>query len=207
MSYYIQIGAGGGDQDEGTNYQDGFTNFIKKDVRNQYNKILIVEANSLNIDKLKFCWKDFPNSKIYNIAIVENSFNDKYVKLFYTKDDEPCYQVTSINKDHVRKHYPNSEILEIKITSKKINDFLLQEVGFEKIEYLAMDIEGIDFSIIMDLNLKKFDIKNISIEHIHFTKAQKKLVLEKLTANGYSYSGSGFDVNGYDIMFKKNKYI
>ena len=203
MSYYIQIGAGGGDQDEGTNYQDGFTNFIKKDVRNQYNKILIVEANSLNIDKLKFCWKDFPNSKIYNIAIVENSFNDKYVKLFYAKDDKPCYQVTSINKDHVRKHYPNSEILEIKIPSKKINDFLLQEVGFEKIEYLAMDIEGIDFSIIMDLNLKKFDIKNISIEHLHFTKAQKKLVLKKLTENGYSYSGSGFDINGYDIMFKK----
>ena len=30
MSYYIQIGAGAGDQDERLNYKEGFTNFIKK---------------------------------------------------------------------------------------------------------------------------------------------------------------------------------
>jgi len=207
MSYFIQFGAGAGDQDERSNYQDGFTNFIKKDIQNQNNKILVVEANPLNLDRLKLCWKDFPNSKIYNLAIVKDNFNEKYINFFYTEDDKPCYQVASINEEHVRKHYPNSKILETKVVSKKINDFLLQEVDLDKIDYLAIDLEGIDFSIIMDLNLKKFNIKNISIEYIHFTKDQKIKIFRKLIKNGYSYSGNGFDVNGYDLMFKKKMNI
>lgn len=207
MSYFIQIGAGAGDQDERSNYKDGFTNFIKKNIRNRNNKVLIIEANPLNLDKLKLCWRDFPNSKIYNIAIVEDSFSEKYVKLFYTKEDGPCYQVTSINKEHVKKHYPNCEILEINVISKKINDFLFQEVGLEKIEYLSLDVEGIDFNLIMDLDLKRFNIKNISIEFIHFTKNQNMMVFKKLIENGYSYSGQGFDINGYDLMFKKKMNI
>ena len=53
MSYYIQIGAGAGDQDERLNYKEGFTNFIKKKTYNKDDKVLVVEANPLNIDKLK----------------------------------------------------------------------------------------------------------------------------------------------------------
>lgn len=62
MSYFIQIGAGAGDQDERSNYKNGFTNFIKKNIRNRNNKVLIIEANPLNLDKLRLCWRDFPNS-------------------------------------------------------------------------------------------------------------------------------------------------
>mgnify|MGYP007000205091 len=49
MTYFIQIGAGAGDQDERTNYQDGFTNFVKKINKKQSDKFLIVEANPLNL--------------------------------------------------------------------------------------------------------------------------------------------------------------
>ena len=82
------------------------------------------------------------------------------------------------------------KILEKNIESKKINDFLSEEVNDQKIEYLAIDAEGIDFHLIMDLNLKKYDIKNISIESIHLEKVQKKTLVSKLLENGYSYSGS-----------------
>ena len=170
MSYFIQIGAGVGDLDERTNFQDGFTYFVKKNVQNQNDKILVVEANPLNLDKLKVCWEDYSNIKIFNIAIVNDDFNKDHIKLFYTDDDKPAYQVTSIHKDHVKKHYPKSKILETKVSSKKINDFLNQETGFEKIKYLAIDAEGIDFELLMDLNFKKFDIENISFEYIHLSK-------------------------------------
>ena len=209
MSYYIQIGAGAGDQDERINYKDGFTNFIKKKTYNKDDKILVVEANPLNLDKLKICWKDYLNLKIYNLAIVDSNFTGENIKLFYTEDDKPCYQVTSINVEHVKKHYPKSIILEKKVRAKKINDFLAEEAGLQKIEYLAIDAEGIDFDLIMDLNLKKFDIENISIEIIHLNKEQKKVLVNKLLENGYSYSGKGFDVLGYDLMFRKkmNLYL
>jgi len=209
MSYFIQIGAGAGDQDERANYQDGFTNFVKKINKNQSDKFLIVEANPLNLDKLKICWKNFPNLEIYNIAIVDDNFRDNHLKLYYTKEDGPCYQVTSVYKDHVQKHYPESEILELNISSKKINDFLNQSVGSQKIKYLAIDVEGIDFKLLMNLNLTKFDIENISFEFIHFNKEQIIKIFNKLLQNGYTYCGKGFDVNGFDLMFKKkiNLYL
>ena len=74
---------------------------------------------------------------------------------------------------------------------------------------MAVDAEGVDFELVMDLNLKKFDIKNISIEIIHLNKEQKKILGNKLIENGYSYIGKGFDIDGYDVMFKKkmNLYL
>ena len=55
----------------------------------------------------------------------------------------------------------------------------------------------------MNLNLTKFDIENISFEFIHFNKEQIIKVFNKLLQNGYTYYGKGFDVNGFDLMFKK----
>ena len=55
----------------------------------------------------------------------------------------------------------------------------------------------------MDLNFKKFDIENISFEYIHLSKEQIIKVFNKLLKNGYTYNGKGFDINGYDLMFKK----
>ena len=204
MSYLIQIGAGAGDQDE---LVDGFTKFVKKKINYQSNKIIIIEANPLNLDKLKICWKEFSNVKIFNLAIVDNNFKNENIKIFYTLDDGPNYQVTSIHKDHVKKHYPNSEIIETNVDTKKINDFLKDEVGLEKIEYLAIDAEGIDFDIVMDLDLKKFNIKNISIEYIHLDRQKIIKLFNKFLNNGYSYIGKGFDTNGYDLMFKKKMNI
>ena len=42
------------------------------------------------------------------------------------------------------------------------------------IESFSIDVEGADFDIMMDIDLKKFNIKNISIEYLHLTKKQKK---------------------------------
>ena len=53
MSYYIQIGAGAGDQDARVNFKDGFTKFVKNIKLNENDKILLIEANPLNIEKLK----------------------------------------------------------------------------------------------------------------------------------------------------------
>ena len=63
MSYFIQIGAGAGDRDERLDFKDGFTNFIKNKELNKNDKILLVEANPLNIKKLKECSYDYLDKK------------------------------------------------------------------------------------------------------------------------------------------------
>jgi len=202
MPYFIQIGAGAGDQDERLDFKDGFTKFVKENINNE-NNILVVEANPHNLKKLKDCWKNYSNVRIFNIAIVDRHYKKDDIKLYYTESDAPCYQITSINKEHVKKHYPNDKIIELNVRSQKINDFLIEKTKLENIEYLAIDVEGIDYDLLMDIDFDKFEIKNISFEFIHLNEEQIKNIFNRLIKNGFSYTGKGFDINGYDLMFKK----
>ncbi len=206
MAFYIQIGSGAGDMDSSSNFKDGFTDFIKKKRLDKNDKILLVEANPLIINKLDRCWKDFPNAKIFNLAIVGNNIDTASIDFFYAKDDQPDYQVSSCDIHHVKKHYPKSVIEKISVKSKKITDFLNEEVMNEKIEYLSIDAEGMDFEIIMSMDFTKHNIKYISVEFLHFGKNSKK-ILNKLADSGYSFKGPGFDINGYDFMFEKKTNI
>ena len=209
MATYIQIGSGSGDEDKGSSYIDGFTKFIKNKGIKDNDRILLVEANKLNIKKLENCWKNFLNVKIYNFGIVSDSNNLKEIYLYYTEDDAPSFQVTSDNYDHVKKHYPESEIKKFSIQAKKISEFLTEETNNDKIEYLAIDIEGMDFEVLMSMNFNKFNIQHISFEFLHLKKNNRKKLLHKLADNGYSFKGPGFDINGYDFMFEKktNLYL
>jgi len=209
MATYIQIGSGSGDEDKGSSYIDGFTKFIKNKGIKDNDRILLVEANKLNIKKLENCWKNFLNVKIYNFGIVSDSNNLKEIYLYYTEDDAPSFQVTSDNYDHVKKHYPESEIKKFSVQAKKISEFLTEEGNNDKIEYLAIDIEGMDFEVLMSMNFNKFNIQHISFEFLHLKKNNRKKLLHKLADNGYSFKGPGFDINGYDFMFEKktNLYL
>ena len=43
---------------------------------------------------------------------------------------------------------------------------------FEKftfIKFLSLDIEGMDFEVLYNQDLQKFDIENISFEHLHLS--------------------------------------
>ena len=59
----------------------------------------------------------------------------------------------------------------------------------------------------MEIDLLKFQIKNISIEHLHLNKSQKKNMVSHLNKNGYSYFGNGYDHKNFDYLFKKEKII
>ena len=55
------------------------------------------------------------------------------------------------------------------------------------------------------LDLDKFNIKRISIEHYHLKKNEKRNLLKHLSNKGYSYSGFGYDLNNLDYLFVKKK--
>ena len=134
--------------------------------------IFAVEANKLNIKKLRKCWKNYPKTKILNLAIDENYLDKKKETLYYTEQDRPHYQVCSMDINHVKKHYPRSIIKKISVKVIKINRFFEKYVKKKCINFLSLDLEGIDYEIVMSINFKKYDIKNLSIEHLHLTKIQ-----------------------------------
>jgi len=187
-----------------SNFECGFTNFIKKN----YTKgdfIYLLEANKNNIPTLKKCWEKYPNVNIYNYAITTNNISNDIKKFYYSLDDAPYHQTCSVSIEHVLKHYPNkANIKEFQVEGISINNFIEQYIG-NKIDYLEIDLEGIDYDVIMDLNLKKYNIENISIEFQHMGRVKIRSMIKKLNNAGYSYMGYGFDHNSLDFLFKRKK--
>jgi FkbM family methyltransferase len=198
---FVQIGSGAGDLDERANYRDGFTEFIKELPRERIKKIILVEPNPINIPLLKKCWENYPNATIYEICIVPQNYNKSNVELFYCPDDGPHYQVASINQEHVKKHYGNNCIInKFIVQTTTINNFI-KEITDEEIELLALDIEGIDSDILLDINFNNKKIKFLSFEYIHLSKEETN-VKHYLETNNFEYIGKGVDHNNFDYLYK-----
>uniref|UniRef100_A0A6C0CST1 Methyltransferase FkbM domain-containing protein n=1 Tax=viral metagenome TaxID=1070528 RepID=A0A6C0CST1_9ZZZZ len=197
---FIQIGACAGDLSKSTNGRDGFTELIKKLPKERIKKIILVEPNPLVIPLLKECWKDYPESIIYEIAIVPKSYQDDTIDFYYCPKDGPDYEVASIKKNHIQKHYgENCELEKFIIPVRKLEN-LINEVTNEEIELLALDIEGIDAEIILEMNFDKIKLKYLSFEHLHLGESRQD-VLNHLHNNNYKFLGPGLDVRGYDYLF------
>ena len=204
---YVHIGAGAGDLDAGAHFRDGFSEFVKKN-DDQNKKIYLVEANPSNISKLKESWKDYRNVKIFNFAITSSKQHENRVKFFYSLDDAPHYQQFSNDIEHVKKNYKDLKKIKFKyIDCVKINDFLNKNFKNKVINFFSIDIEGMDYDVIEDINLKKFEITNFSFEHLHLNIYQKIKLFRKFLKFGYSYNGSGLDHNDFDWTFQKKKNI
>lgn len=200
---FVQIGAGAGDLDLRTNCRDGFTEFIKQLPRDRIKKIILVEPNPLNISLLRECWKDYPEAAIYEIGIVPKNHVGGNADLFYSPLDGPNYQVASIIQDHVCKHYGRScETVKLSITVKHLEPFI-QSITSDEIELLALDIEGIDAEIILDLDFSNLKVKHLSFEYIHLGDREQE-VLSYLGDNNFEKLGKGVDYNGYDYLYIKH---
>jgi hypothetical protein len=202
---FIQIGAGAGDLDKRANCRDGFTEIIKSLPRHIIKKIILVEPNPLNIPLLKECWKDYPEAIIYEIGIVPKKYQNNTMDLYYCPLDGPNYQVASINKSHIQKHYgDNCELEKFIITVKQLEIFI-NEITTEEIELLALDIEGIDADVLLDINFNNLKLKYISFEHLHLSN-YKENVLNHFKNNNFEFLGLGVDTNGYDYLYINERF-
>ena len=164
MKNLVQIGSGSSNLDK--QFQDGFTNYAQKEIKDS--KLYLVEANSIHIQKLKKNWKNNNNVKIFNFAVIPDNVDEQNKEFFYAKDDAPDYQIFSSSRNFVEKHFPKSQILKKIVKFEKISNFFEKNLLF-KIKFLFLDIEGMDFEVLYNLDLQKFDIENISFEHLHLS--------------------------------------
>lgn len=200
MKTFVQIGAGVGDKDPRTSFRDGFAELVKAQDQSTVGRIILVEPNPINHVKLMECWAGY-SVQIYPIGVRSSSEPNDELTFYYCKEDGPYYQTFSMNKHHVLKHYPKGTIETAKIRTVTINEFLAVCCP-GPIEMLALDVEGIDAEILLDIDWGKFDIRNVSFEHIHLdNKAQS--VYNMLEGFGYVHKGRGLDPFGYDTLYSK----
>lgn len=201
---FVQLGAGAGDLDSRVFNQDGFSKFIKSLPIESIKKLVLVEPNPINIPNLKQCWKDYSNAEIHQMAITTSEHNETTAKFYFTDNDGPHYQIGSLLRTHNENScYVGQKVNEIDVNVETINSFLENRVGTD-IELLAIDIEGMDIPVLLDIDFNKFKIKYLSFEHLGFIRqpGQKKIIFDHLQNNNFEFYGNGCDHNGYDYLFR-----
>ena len=119
--------------------------------------------------------------------------------------DEPHYQVASIIKEHVHKHYgTDCELKKFVSPVKRLENFI-NEITTEEIELLALDIEGIDAEVILDTDFNNLKLKYLSFEQSHLGN-NKNNVLDHLKNSNFNFLGVGIDYAGIDYLYINERY-
>ena len=173
-------------------------------------RVLLVEPFSVHNKSIQSAYA--PNKiRLENIAIVPDGRND--IALYYTELDGPnsfaaianshhraikTFQVASVVAGHVLKHYPNATLKHINVPAHTLNS-LFNMCGLVRIDYLFLDIEGIDFVCLKTIDFSAYDIRHLQIEHLHLDQNE---LHSFMSSKGYVAS-KGMDREGYDTMFTK----
>jgi FkbM family methyltransferase len=161
---------------------------------------IFVEPNSRFNNDIRECYNNFGNIFIENIAIVPKSYEQSEVSIFYHSGEE-FSETASLKREHLIKHndfYNHGEIKSFSVDSLYLVD-LFNKYNIKKLDWLLLDIEGIDGDVILSFDWEKFDIKRVDFEYIHL--GDKSSEVEELFINlGYEKIKS---LSDFDWAFEK----
>lgn len=167
----VQIGANYGDDD--------LANYIKNNNLN-FDFALFVEANQVHVPALTKCYKDYDNAIIENIAVKLPHIEDDELTIYYHTHDGPQYGISSCDINHIHKHVAfvpylqGGEIKSFKVPCITMEQ-LLDKYDIKELDWLLLDVEGIDAELLLSFNWKKYKIKRVEFEHLHLGEHKEEI--------------------------------
>jgi len=164
--------------------------------------ILLVEPVPHNISAIKENLKEFKNIHLEPVAVasVRETKDFFFVKATSINKLKKHWAsgIGSFNKNHLLNHrtkrflIAEDDIDKIPIKTIKFED-LIEKYSITEIDKILIDIEGYEYEILKDMDLKKVRINSILFEYKHFDGYQKtgeKLeeILKKFEENNYKTS-------------------
>ena len=164
--------------------------------------ILLVEPVPHNISAIKENLKEFKNIHLEPVAVasVRETKDFFFVKATSINKLKKHWAsgIGSFNKNHLLNHRTKRFLIEeddidnIPIKTVKFED-LIDKYSITEIDKILIDIEGYEYEILRDMDLKKVRINSILFEYKHFDGYQKtgeKLeeILKKFEENNYKTS-------------------
>ena len=164
--------------------------------------ILLVEPVPHNISAIKENLKEFKNVHLEPVAVasVRETKDFFFVKATSINKLKKHWAsgIGSFNKNHLLNHRTKRFLIEeddidnIPIKTVKFED-LIEKYSITEIDKILIDIEGHEYEILRDMDLKKVRINSILFEYKHFDGYQKtgeKLeeILKKFEENNYKTS-------------------
>jgi FkbM family methyltransferase len=175
----VQIGSNKGNDD------------LSKYLKSNFEKLdfgLFVEPNVLCIEDLKKCYSNYDNIFIENVAIKTPFQDEDELEIFYNTYDYSM-EISSCKLSHIETHtywcpeIKNGEIKSFKIPSLTLEN-LFEKYNIIDLDWLLLDVEGIDAEIILTFNWEKYKIKRIEFEHLHLGNFKYNI---KCMMNGMGY--------------------
>jgi FkbM family methyltransferase len=164
--------------------------------------ILLVEPFDIHIEEIKRNYNSLNNVIIESIAIHYDK-NIREAEFFYTELDGPVrgptcsFQVSSLLPEHLIKHgYKPNSLKAIQVPCLTLNELFIK-YNLSEIDYLFIDIEGVDLEVLKSIDFNKFKIHNIQIEHLHLDKSD---LFSFMKQRGYII-GKTISKSEYDTMF------
>jgi GR25 family glycosyltransferase involved in LPS biosynthesis len=166
---------------------------------------LFVEANSLHINDIKECYKKYNNLIVENVAIKTPLQNTDKLTIYYHTNEHPDYGMASCDIEHIKKHMtwcPPLQGGEIKSFDVKCITLeeLFDKYSVEELDWLYLDIEGIDAEVLLTFNWQKYKIKRIEFEQLHLG-CYKEAIKNMMIGMGYTQVNS---LHSYDWAFENN---
>ena len=173
---------------------------IKNEVENfKKEKILLIEPVPHNVEAIKKNLLEYKDIIIEQLTLGDK----KELRNFYFIREESISKlkkhwasgIGSFNKNHILNHkskrfqLKEEDIEKMSITCVRFED-LINKYAINSIEKLLIDVEGSEYQILKDIDLKKVNIKKIIFEYKHFDdyfKQGAKLdeITNKLEKNNY----------------------
>ena len=154
-------------------------------IKNQYEKVLIVEGSPEVFKRLEKNYNHYHNVTLLN-AVVTGDGRDV---IFY-EATKFGGETNSVLKNHI-EHFVDKDYREINTKSIGINELLISQ-GFDNLDWLHIDIEGMDDEVILNLDFTKINKPKVIIYEKCNTIDSEK-TLKFLEDNGYFI---WVDVNG-----------
>ena len=164
--------------------------------------VLLVEPVPHNISAINENLKEFKNVHLEPVAVasVRETKDFFFVKATSINKLKKHWAsgIGSFNKNHLLNHRTKRFLIEeddidkIPIKTVKFED-LIEKYSITEIDKILIDIEGYEYEILRDMDLKKVRINSILFEYKHFDGYQKtgeKLeeILKKFEENNYKTS-------------------
>lgn len=104
-------------------------------------------------------------------------------------------------KEHKKKFFKNEFIREV--TSQKLSDILIKNKVSKKINFINIDVEGMDYKVLGQLNLQRLKVNLVAIE-THHVSGRKTKDYNKILNFLKKYNFSLLKRFGPTSLFSKN---
>jgi len=168
-------------------------------------KIILVEPFAIHNDSIRERYINLPFT-IENIAVSDTDSTE--ITMYYTELDGPqrlynslhgSYQVTSTSPEHLKKYYPRNALRQFSIPSMNINS-LFEKHELTTVDYLFIDIEGLDLTVLKSIDFLKYNIRNIQIEHVHINEDELNSFMN---IYGFKKKPVAVDSSGFDTLYSR----